>query len=210
MHTEPVEWHGHPSFPFCITMMKSLIPRAKRRLSHLLRRSFPRAAAILEFPDSRTPRYGWGRPQYSRFYRSCEEKRLGFASLLSSFLQFSDKLLGIPRCSNNDVVTPAWDNEMFLALDAVALYCMLSLKRPAQYVEIGAGNSTRFARRAISDNTLWTCTTCIDPAPGLTVEAVADRIITSSLEDTDLELFKKLNTGDVLFIDGSHRALMHS
>jgi hypothetical protein len=99
---------------------------------------------------------------------------------------------------------------MFPALDAIALYCMLALHRPALYLEIGAGHSTRFARRAITDNALPTSITCIDPSPGVTVEAVADRIITAPLEHTDLNLFNELKAGDVLFVDGSHRAFTNS
>jgi hypothetical protein len=127
-----------------------------------------------------------------------------------SFLQFKEKLLLIPRGPASDATSPAWENAMFPALDAIALYCMLSLGRPALYVEIGAGHSTRFARRAINDNALPTSIICIDPAPGLNVESVADEIISSKLEDTDPALFGRLNAGDILFVDGSHRVFMNS
>jgi len=162
----------------------------------------------MEFPASR-PRYGWERPPHESFYRACEQKRAAFEERLSRFLEFTQKLLMIPKRSK-DLVTPAWENEMFPALDAIALYGMLCLERPRRYFEIGAGHSTRFARRAISDHGLQTSITCIDPAPGLPVEAVANRIIRSSLEDIDLGIFEELNAGDILFVDGSHRALMNS
>ncbi|HYR87659.1 MAG TPA: class I SAM-dependent methyltransferase [Terriglobia bacterium] len=162
----------------------------------------------MEFPASR-PRYGWERPLYEPFRRACEEKRLAFEERLTRFLEFTQKLLLIPKRSE-DPINPGWENEMFPALDAIALYGMLCLERPRRYFEIGAGHSTRFARRAINDHGLQTSITCIDPAPGLPVEGVANRIISSSLEDVDLGLFDELDTGDILFVDGSHRALMNS
>jgi len=130
--------------------------------------------------------------------------------MLESFLQFKERILSIRRRSENDSVSPVWDNPMFPGLDAISLYCMLSVHRPAQYFEIGAGHSTRFARRAITDGALRTSITCIDPAPRLSVQAVADHIVTSGLESVDLGLFDSLNAGDILFVDGSHRAFMHS
>src|SRR5260370_33971346 len=135
-------------------MMKFPVTRAKRRIAHLLRPLFPRSATFLEFPASPMPRYGWGQPQYPHFYKACEEKRTCIESLLTSFLQFTDQILRIPRRSESDPVNPIWDQEMFPTLDAIALYCTLCLHRPALYVEIGAGHSTRFARRAIRDNAL--------------------------------------------------------
>jgi len=144
------------------------------------------------------------------FLLACEEKRTQIEGLLRSFLQFEEKLLLISPGPRTDSVSPVWKNEMFPVLDGVALYCMLSLNRPARYVEIGAGHSTRFARRAIIDNALSTTITCIDPAPGLTVHGVADEIIPARLEEMDLGFFSKLSTGDILFIDGSHRVFMNS
>jgi hypothetical protein len=116
---------------------------------HLFRQAFPRLAAFLEFPSSPVPRYGWGRPEYPQFLKACEEKRSSIEHLLTSFFPFQDQLVRIPRRSSNDGIDPAWENDMFPTLDAIALYCMLSLYRPARYLEIGAGHSTKFARRAI-------------------------------------------------------------
>jgi hypothetical protein len=99
---------------------------------------------------------------------------------------------------------------MFPPLDAIALYSMVSLSCPATYLEIGSGHSTRFARQAIKDNALPTSILCIDPAPGVPVQGVADRFISSRLEDLDLAVFRELKAGDILFVDSSHRALMGS
>jgi hypothetical protein len=44
-------------------------------------------------------------------------------------------------------VEPAWVNGFLPGLDAAALYGMLALQPPETYLEVGSGNSTRFARR---------------------------------------------------------------
>ena len=168
---------------------------------------FPEAAAL---PESPTPRYGWGLPEHAHFSEICEAKRASITGLLNSFLAFQEKLIRIPRRTGGRSADPAWENDWFPPLDAIALYCMLALRRPARYVEIGSGYSTRFARRAITDNALPTTLTSIDPEPRIETATVADRIIASPLEKTELEIFKTLESGDVLFVDSSHQSFMNS
>jgi hypothetical protein len=144
------------------------------------------------------------------FYRACDEKRQNMESLLGSFLEFKEDLLRIPRAAGRDAVEPAWANPMFPPLDAIALYGMVSRLRPRLYLEIGVGHSTRFARRAIRDHSLGTSITCIDPAPGISVDGVADTILPMRLEDVDPAVFSNLHAGDILFVDSSHRVFMNS
>ena len=51
---------------------------------------------------------------------------------------------------------PFWNNIWLPVLDAVTLYCLMVQQRPRYYVEIGSGNSTKFAARAIADHGLDT------------------------------------------------------
>src|SRR5262249_8929981 len=46
---------------------------------------------------------------------------------------------------------PYWNNQWFSALDAMALYTLVSHRRPPRIVEVGSGNSTKFAARAVRD-----------------------------------------------------------
>lgn len=49
-----------------------------------------------------------------------------------------------------------WLNGSFPGLDAASLYGILAANNPEFYVEVGAGNSTKFARQAITDHRLRT------------------------------------------------------
>lgn len=107
------------------------------------------------------------------------------------------------------MINPHW-NEWLLGLDAIALYAFLCLNNPKRYFEIGSGNSTKFARRAIKDFNLKAKITSIDPNPRSEIDLICDNIIRKPVEDIDVSLFTELEEGDILFIDGSHRCFMNS
>ena len=99
---------------------------------------------------------------------------------------------------------------MLPPLDAVSLYAILSIANPRQYFEIGSGNSTRFARRAIEDQGLRSKITSFDPFPRREVDQLCDKVFRTAVEEQDLAIFDTLDAGDVLFIDNSHCAFMNS
>ncbi len=105
---------------------------------------------------------------------------------------------------------PFWLNEWFSALDAISLYAMFARYKPAAYIEVGSGNSTRFARRAVSDLALSTRLCSIDPTPRAEINALCDEIIRQPFESVDLSVFSSLKAGDIAFLDGSHRAFQNS
>jgi hypothetical protein len=92
----------------------------------------------------------------------------------------------------------------------MSIYGMLSVHRPSMLLEIGSGNSTKFARRAIVDQALPTKITSIDPLPRAECDTLCDRIIRSRLEESDLDVFDELAPGDILYMDGSHRCFANS
>ena len=81
---------------------------------------------------------------------------------------------------------------------------------PVRYFEIGSGNSTKFARRAIKDHNLDTIITSIDPFPRAEVDIICDNIIRQPVENVNIDIFNSLKSGDILFIDGTHRLFMNS
>lgn len=105
---------------------------------------------------------------------------------------------------------PYWNNVWMPVLDAVALYCLVALKRPRRYIEIGSGNSTKFAARAIADHKLDTEIISIDPQPRAEIDALCDEVLRAPLEQCNLEVFSELAENDIVFADCSHRAYMNS
>lgn len=179
-------------------------------LRKLLRLVRARQVILLEYPVDSRPRYGHGRPVHPELYELLNRGRRDYAALLTRFCDFREHFTRIELHARRDVPDPGWINGYLPALDAIALYGLLALNNPARYVEIGAGHSTRFARRAVRDHGLRTAITSIDPAPRASVDAIADRVIRRPLEALDLSLLDELSSGDVLFYDGSHRCFMNS
>lgn len=106
---------------------------------------------------------------------------------------------------------PGWDGGSTNPMDLAFLYFFVAKFRPGQYVEIGSGQSTRFARQAVTDHNLGTRIISIDPEPRNTVTRVCDEIIPEGLETLQsLRIFDSLDAGDIVFLDGSHRAFMNS
>jgi hypothetical protein len=87
---------------------------------------------------------------------------------------------------------------------------MIEAHRPRQYLEIGSGISTCFAKYAIEKLGLDTRVISIDPEPRARIDSICDQIIRNGLETCDLTIFDALEAGDILFFDGSHRSFMNS
>jgi hypothetical protein len=116
---------------------------------------------------------------------------------------FHDHLQSI----SDDETTPNaffWNNPWFPRGDARALYAFVNYFKPKTFLEVGVGNSTKIARKAISDFGLATTIKSIDPAPRADVSGFSDEVIYESVTNADLKIFQNLESSDILFIDGSH------
>ncbi len=87
---------------------------------------------------------------------------------------------------------------------------LLALHNPSVYVEVGSGNSTKFARRAVQDHGLRTRIVSIDPYPRREVDAICDEVIRHPCEDMDMTFFADLPGDAMLFVDNSHRSFQNS
>ena len=105
---------------------------------------------------------------------------------------------------------PFWSNGWFSTLDAASLVTFILERRPKQYIEIGSGYSTRFCRFAIKFADLSTHLLSIDPEPRADIDGLCNQVMRVRLEQCELSVFEALGPGDILFLDGSHRAFANS
>ena len=165
---------------------------------------------LLDYPLNPISRYGFANPPHSKLYEIINKNRVEYKSILKEFLKLKGSFWNIPAKESPNFEKPYWLNGWIPGLDAVSLYSFLCMNNPRKYYEIGSGNSTKFARKAISDYNLQTKITSIDPHPRTEINSICDTIIRLPLEQVDLSIFYELKAKDILFIDGSHRCFMNS
>jgi hypothetical protein len=176
----------------------------------LLRIFRTRQVILLEFPVHSRPRWGHGQPPHPELYELLAQHREAYAGWLQRLLELRSALRAIPRHTARDASEPTWVNGYLPALDATALYGLLTFANPQRYFEIGSGHSTKFARRTIRDQQLRTRITSVDPQPRAQIDALADVVVRQPLESLNLSQLADLEAGDILFFDGSHRCFMNS
>lgn len=159
--------------------------------------------------DSR-PRYGYGRPPHRKLYEIMNKQREVFRSQLTKFLSCYDLFESIAPSLPVDSASPAWQNIWISGLDLISICGLLKQYNPKNYIEIGSGNTTKFARETIEHYHLRTRITSIDPQPRAEIDGLCDIVIRDRLENIALDLFMDLEPGDMIFMDGSHHTLMNS
>ncbi len=153
----------------------------------------------------------WSRsPGVQALTRKAYERADDYKKLLADLVAYRPWLERIPARAGDDDPAPRWINGSFPALDAASLYGLLALHNPSTYVEVGSGNSTKFARRAIEDHGLRTRIVSIDPQPRREVDAICDEVIRRPCEDVDMSFFAGLTGDTLLFVDNSHRSFQNS
>lgn len=170
-------------------------------------RQFP---VFLSYPINPVARYGFGKPTHPELYRLLDAQRARFAEHTTTSRNYAPNFVAIQEQGSPESLEPYWNNGYFPVLDAIALYSFIASGRPRRYMEIGSGNSTKFAKRAIRDHSLSTRVTSVDPFPRAQIDALADVVLRKPLEEIDLAVFDELEPGDILFFDGSHRTFMNS
>lgn len=160
------------------------------------------------------------RPRVRQYERTAAGRRLiellqkgmpRYQSILEDLARFNDVFSGIEVATRMDDPEPCWKNGMLPGLDGMFLYWLIRTKAPKCYLEIGSGNSTKFVRRAIKDGDLSTRIVSVDPHPRAVIDDICDQIIRAPCEDVDSDLYRELLTsGDVVFVDNSHRSFQSS
>ena len=133
-----------------------------------------------------------------------------FASLLTLPETMAEFFRQVRSDTDAGSIEPYWNNGWFPALDVISLCCLLYNNRPARYIEVGSGNSTKFARKLITYFNLPTKIVSIDPMPRAEIDGLCDELIRQPLEDLDPDFLASLSPDDLFFIDSSHRAFQNS
>jgi hypothetical protein len=165
---------------------------------------------LLDYPVRPRPRYGHGEAPHPELCSILAAHREAYADVLRGMLGYADRLAVIPTDADPSSIEPRWHNRFAGGLDAISLYCFVAMRAPGRFFEIGSGNSTKFAARAVRDLGLETELVSIDPRPRAEIDRLCRRTVRSPLEACDLSLFNELEAGDVLYVDNSHRAFQNS
>ncbi|WP_245273340.1 class I SAM-dependent methyltransferase [Phyllobacterium sp. UNC302MFCol5.2] len=199
-----------------VQLLRAQISRAQPTLDHLedfkayhIGRREAGFVAELDYPYF--PRVmNWDLEAGNPWMTLIAARREDYKCLLASFCEFQPSLNRISLDEPADVEQPYWSNNWLPILDSISIYCFLAKNNPKLYLEVGSGNSTKFARRAVRDHGLQTKIISIDPMPRAEIDKICDEVVRAGLQDTDLSVFDRLQPGDITFIDNSHRSFQNS
>jgi hypothetical protein len=154
--------------------------------------------------DSRSLRYPLGRDRNLPGIDWNVKEQL---ELLSEF-SFNQEIWDIPVGTEGDYGFN-FENNSFRPGDAEYLYDLIRLKKPSRFLEIGSGNSTLMAIKAIKKNeeelSGYRCKhICIEPFEVPWLEETGVTVIRRKVEEVERDVFAELTSGDILFIDSSH------
>ncbi|MFZ5523298.1 MAG: class I SAM-dependent methyltransferase [Pseudomonadota bacterium] len=101
------------------------------------------------------------------------------------------------------------NNGSFISGDAEYWYQLIRSVKPRRIFEIGSGNSTLMAikaiRRNMEEDPNYNCKhVCIEPYQMPWLEQTDITVIRQKVEDVGLPFFSELEESDILFIDSSH------
>lgn len=162
-------------------------------------------------PQDRQPRWGQGALVHGALDRRISANRESYSLFLQRMLDYKSQLWEIPVIGDRGSFEPCWfSNGLMPALDAAALYTFIAQLKPARYVEVGSGYSTRFVRRSIDRNSPGTRLISLDPQPRVEIAAICDEVIREPIEEIPLSFFDQLEANDILFYDGTHRCFMNN
>ena len=170
------------------------------------------AGRLVEFDYPYRPRVQTraGIPGGDPLAKRLAEGRQRYCARIRAFAGLTSNFSRIAGDQPEHAEEPFWNNPWLPPLDAVSLYALIAGGAPRTFLEVGSGNSTKFARRAIADHRLGTRIVSIDPQPRAFVDRICDDVIRAPLEDADLDVFARLEPGDLVFIDNSHRSFQNS
>lgn len=167
---------------------------------------------LFDYRTQLKPRYGHGRSAHPLLLQLIEKQHDIYAGWMNKALPHLSPFQSLSLHPSPDQKNqkPYWINGFLPGLDIIMLYTMLVDLQPKKYVEIGSGNSTRVAHWAKSQAQLEMQIIAIDPEPRLEIESLTDTLYKVPLENFSMDRLPSLKSGDVVFVDNSHRILPNS
>ncbi|WP_457090053.1 class I SAM-dependent methyltransferase [Microvirga sp. P5_D2] len=165
---------------------------------------------IVDYPYVAKVRYGGRNPAHPELETLIASGRERYAAFIRHLGTMDEQFGAVPLAGDYSSTKPFWLNTWFPPLDAMALQGFLKASSPRLFVEIGSGMSTKFARQAVNAYQLGTKIISIDPEPRNAIDRICDRVIRAPLEQCPPQIFDELESGDILFLDSSHRSFQNS
>jgi predicted O-methyltransferase YrrM len=101
-------------------------------------------------------------------------------------------------------------NEYYSFADAIILYGLIRHYQPGRVIEIGSGFSSALMLDTAQHFSLKTKFTFIEPYPDRLFSLLSEKdkqectTLVKNVQDVEMDIFKALGKGDILFIDSSH------
>jgi hypothetical protein len=123
-------------------------------------------------------------------------------------LSFAHELAALPQ-NKSGTFDIDLKNIFFASGDAEYWYQLIRLMKPRRIFEVGSGNSTLMAIKAVlknrQENPDYACNhLCVEPYEKPWLEDTGLPIIRRKVEDLGVEFFSELQENDILFIDSTH------
>lgn len=136
-----------------------------------------------------------------------DEEQLAFLRKLSAGDEFKDFVRSEEESSDPDKFTI--NNDSFGSGDSDFLYQFIRCIKPKKIFEIGSGNSTKVAQRALVVNQkkdhVYSKHICLEPYEQTWLEKYPGiELVREKVELYDTSWSEELDSGDLLFIDSSH------
>ncbi len=109
-----------------------------------------------------------------------------------------------------------FNNSAYSYGDAIVLQSMIRNLQPKRYIEVGSGFSSAAVLDTLNDFNIDCSCTFIEPYPELPESLLLKndnekvRIVSSGIQDIELQLFQELEEDDILFIDSTHVSKLSS
>ena len=193
------------------TALKVPLVRMRQEMKRRIRSLEDRLTSSLSIDYRPTPKRRWDETRpHMNLARLFDRFIPNYCNNIKYFESLHTNLKNIAMELDESSPEPRWKNVWIPPLDATSIYSFLAKNNPRLFIEIGSGNSTKFAARAIRDFKLRTQIMSLDPEPRAEVDRLCHRVIRTPLEAANLDIFAESSSEDIIFFDGSHRCLQNS